>query len=295
MSKYSKSNGIARYETVGNQYLRRRQLRRSANWILLWALGVGSVISGDFSGWNFGLEAGGFGGLAIATLLMAIMYICMVYSIAELSAALPHAGGFYSFTRKAFGQLGGFVCGVSIIIEYVLGPSVVVFFIGSYLNTLLPGIPVPVWWLLFYSIFVYLNIRGVGIMLRAALIITAIAAAVLVVFFVAAIFSGKFQYELLFNIPPATGNSKWLPNGWMGVFQSLPYAMWFYLAIEHLPMAAEEAHDTARDIPKALLWSMGTLLTLSLFVLVLNTGVGGGAAAMGHTATPLAEGFSAIW
>ena len=35
--------------------------------MLLWALGVGAVISGDFFGWNFGLAAGGFWGLTIAT------------------------------------------------------------------------------------------------------------------------------------------------------------------------------------------------------------------------------------
>ncbi len=295
MSKYPKSKGIASYENVDDRYFQLRQLRRSANWVLLWALGVGSVISGDFSGWNFGLRVGGFGGLAIATFLMAVMYICMVYSIAELSAALPHAGGFYSFTRKAFGQFGGFVCGVTIIVEYVLSPAVVVFFIGSYLNTLFPNVPVPIWWLLFYAIFVYINIRGVGLTMKAVLLLTAIATAVLVIFFIAAVFSGKFHHELLFNIPPQLENSTWLPNGWAGVFQALPYAIWFYLAIEHLPMAAEEAHDSVRDIPKALVWSMVTLLTLSLFVLVLNTGVGGGAAAISVSAAPLADGFKAIF
>jgi ethanolamine permease len=295
MSDHHRSKGIVHYENVDDEYLQKRQLRRSANWLLLWALGVGSVISGDFSGWNFGLAAGGFGGLAIATFLMAVMYICMVYSIAELSAALPHAGGFYSFTRKAFGQIGGFVCGVTIIVEYVLAPAVVVFFIGAYLNTLFPSFPVPIWWLLFYAVFVYINIRGLEITLKAVLVITAIATSVLVIFFIAAIFSGKFHHELLFNILPQSGNSKWLPKGWQGVFQAVPYAIWFYLAIEHLPMAAEEAHDTVRDIPKALVWSMVSLLTLSLCVLVLNTGVGGGAVMIGGSASPLADGFNAIF
>ncbi|BAZ69289.1 MAG: ethanolamine permease [Pelatocladus maniniholoensis HA4357-MV3] len=294
-SKLPKSKSIFNYENVDDKYLQQRQLRRSANWLLLWALGVGSVISGDFSGWNFGLGAGGFGGLAIATYLMAVMYICMVYSIAELSAALPHAGGFFSFTRKAFGRLGGFICGVTIMIEYVLAPAVVVFFIGAYLNTLFPYVPVPVWWLLFYAIFVCINIRGTGLTLKAGFVITAIAATVLIIFFIAAIFSGQFQRELLLNIPPEPGNLSLLPKGWIGVFQALPYAMWFYLAIEHLPMAAEETHDTSRDIPKALVWSMITLLLLSLFVLVLNTGVGGGAAKISLSAAPLADGIKAIF
>ena len=93
MSKQSSKPLAARYENVNDSYLKRRRLKGSAGWALLWSLGVGAVISGNFFGWNFGLAAGGFWGLLIATFLMAIMYICMVYSIAELSAALPHAGG----------------------------------------------------------------------------------------------------------------------------------------------------------------------------------------------------------
>lgn len=80
-------SGLASYEDVDPGYLEERRLRPTAGWVLLWALGVGAVISGDFYGWHFGLAAGGFGGLAIATLVMAAMYVCMVYSIAELSAA----------------------------------------------------------------------------------------------------------------------------------------------------------------------------------------------------------------
>src|SRR5689334_14122583 len=47
-----------------DDYLKKRQLKSgSAGWLLLAGLGVSYVISGDYSGWNFGLEQGGFGGL----------------------------------------------------------------------------------------------------------------------------------------------------------------------------------------------------------------------------------------
>ena len=93
------SSGVVAYHNVDDAYIEQRTLRRGAGWILLWAMGVGAVISGDYFGWNLGLTAGGFGGLAVATLLMATMYVCMVFTIAELSTALPHAGGFYSFVK----------------------------------------------------------------------------------------------------------------------------------------------------------------------------------------------------
>src|SRR4051812_31021056 len=106
-----KRQGLASYHDVDPTYLANRRLHRSAGWVLLWAMAIGAVISGFFTGWNNGLSAGGFGGLAVAALLMAVLYVCMVYSIAELSAALPHAGGVFSFTPNAFGPLGGFICG----------------------------------------------------------------------------------------------------------------------------------------------------------------------------------------
>jgi ethanolamine permease len=297
MAEQKITSGGAHYENVDQSYLEQRKLRKSAGWVLLWALGVGAVISGEYFGWNFGLGAGGFWGLTIATFLMAVMYVCMVYSIAELSTALPHAGGFYSFTRNALGPLGGFICGVTDTIEYILTPAVIVVGVGGYLNSLLPdAFPLWAWWLISYIIFVAINVRGVELTLKVGLVITVLAIVVLLIFYVGAIFSGAFSWSLLFNIEPDPGQSAtWLPKGWYGVFAALPFAIWFFLAIEQLPLAAEETHDVVNDMPKALILGIITLLILALFVLVLNTGVGGGAAAIGASAAPLADGFQAVF
>jgi len=285
-----------KYENVGKDYLEQRQLHRKAGWVLLWGLGVGAVISGDFFGWNFGLAAGGFWGLTIATFAMAIMYLCMVYSIAELSTALPHAGGFYSFTRNAFGPWGGFIVGITDLIEYVITPAVIVVGIGGYLNALIPSVPLWIWWLVSYIIFVGINIWGVEITLKVGLAVTLISMAVLLVFYVAVATSGAFSWDLLFNIPADPGQSAtFLPKGWGGVFAALPFAIWFYLAIEELPLASEETIDTVRDMPKALILGIFTLLALSLFTLVLNSGIAGGAAAIGASGAPLNDGFVAIF
>lgn len=295
--------GITRYEHVAEEYLEHRKLRKSAGWKLLWALGVGAVISGDYFGWNYGLPVGGFWGMGIATLLMAIMYVCMVFTIAELSAALPHAGGFFSFTRNAFGPTGGYLCGLTDTVEYVVTPAVIVVGIGGYLNALIfpadanvsPWVSLA-WWLLAYGVFVAINIRGVELTLQVGLVVTALAAALLVVFYVSAVLSGEFQWNKLFNVPASEGHSAaGLPHGWFGVFAALPFAIWFYLAIEQLPLAAEEAHNVVDDVPKALIWGIVTLLGLSLFTLVLNSGVGGGAIAIGASDAPLGLGFEAVF
>ena len=290
MSK-QKSERFANYESVNDSYLKQRRLKGSANWLLLSGLGVGAVISGDFYGWNFGLAAGGFWGMAIATFLMAIMYICMVYSIAELSAALPHAGGFYSFTRNAFGPFLGFICGVTLTIEYLLTPAVIVVGITGYLQPLIPAVPVYLLWLLAYAIFVAINIRSLELTLNAGLLLTLVAIMMLAVFYVSMLVSGVFKPELLFNIPPDIGQATWLPKGWNGVFAAIPYGIWFYLAIEQLPLAAEETRDVPHNMPVALKLGIVTLIILSLLTLVLNSGVGGGAAAIAQSNVPLVAGL----
>ncbi|MBW4618083.1 MAG: ethanolamine permease [Cyanosarcina radialis HA8281-LM2] len=288
--------GIVSYERVSDSYLKQRQLKGRAGWFLLWGLGVGAVISGDFYGWNFGLAKGGFWGLTIATLLMGIMYICMVFSIAELSAALPHAGGFYSFTRSAFGPVVGFICGVALAIEYILTPATIVVGLTGYVQPLIPTMPVWGLWILAYAIFVAINIWNVDLTFYVGLFLTIIAVMVLLIFYISMTVSGVFNLEQLFNISAAPGQlATWLPKGWTGVFAAIPYAIWFYLGIEEVPLAAEETRKVKSDIPLALIFGIFTLVVLSFLTLIINSGVGGGAAAIGGSNIPLADGFDSYF
>ena len=289
--------GAATYHHVDDDYLEQRKLHKSAGWVMLWALGVAAVISGDFFGWNYGLATGGFGGLLVATVLMAIMYICMVLCIAELSTALPFAGGFYAFTRNALGPGMAFVNTVTDIIEYVVTPAVVVISIAAYADNIV-DLPNWIWWLGFYAVFLAINIWGTKLSFQVSLIAAILSIGVLVFFYLSAVFSGAWSPDLLNNVPVDTtraGASTFLPLGWFGVLASFPFAIWFYLAIEQLPLAAEESHDIVKDMPKALIWGIGTLLVISMFTLVLNTGLGGGAAEVGSSLEPVMLGFRAIF
>jgi ethanolamine permease len=286
------------YQAADASYFEQRSLKRYAGVWSLWALGVGAVISGDFFGWNFGLAVGGFGGLFLATIIIAVMYIGMCFSIAEMSPALPHTGGAYSFGRTAMGPWGGFVTGLAENMEYVLTPAVIVVGIGGYLGAIcndLFGIEVaaPLWWLLSYCLFVGLNIVGVEATFKFSVAITLVALAILMVFWIGAM--PLFSLELALNIEPQPGHTRFLPFGWSGVAQCLPFAIWFYLAIEQLPLASEEAHDPKRDMPRGLLWGILTLIIASILTLFLNSGIPPGAAAVGASDEPLFLGFKAIF
>jgi ethanolamine permease len=273
-------------------YLSKRQLKSgTAGWLLLAGLGVSYVISGDYSGWNFGLAEGGFGGLAIAAVIIAGMYLALVLGMAELSSALPAAGGGYTFARRAMGPWGGFATGTAILIEYAIAPAAIATFIGAYVESLgLFGIT-DGWWvyLAAYLIFIGIHLAGVGEALKVMFVITAIALVGLLIFAIAAI--GHFDVANLTNMAvdeSAAGASSWLPNGYMGVWAAFPFAIWFFLAIEGVPLAAEETADPERNVPRGIIAGMGVLLVTCAAVLILTTGAGG-AEQMSGSGNPLVE------
>ena len=75
------------YTKAGEGYFEKRSLKRSAGVWGLWGLAVAAVISGDFSGWNFGIDFAGFGGMLIAFVILVAMYYGMIFSIGEMAAA----------------------------------------------------------------------------------------------------------------------------------------------------------------------------------------------------------------
>src|SRR5215831_15991597 len=147
-----KHEGEVPYHMPAQDYFDQRELRRHAGVFYLWALGVASVVSGDFSALNLGFSVGGWGGMFIGTIIITIMYLGLTYSIAEMSPALPHTCGAYSSARTAFGPWGGFITGVAENIEYVLTPAVVVYFIGTYVTAIFetPASFQPLWWIFGY-------------------------------------------------------------------------------------------------------------------------------------------------
>ncbi|MCZ2860066.1 ethanolamine permease [Blastococcus sp. VKM Ac-2987] len=265
-------------EAVAAGYHQKRQLRTgTAGWVLLAGLGVAAVISGDYAGWNFGLAEGGFGGLLIAVALMALMYSAMVFGLAELGSALPTAGGGYTFARRALGPWGGYATGVAVLIEYAIAPAAIATFIGAYVESLgLFGIT-DGWWiyLAVYALFIGIHLLGVGEALKVMLVIAGIAVAGLVVYLAGAI--PAFDAANLLDIAPtdAAGASDFLPFGLMGIWAAFPFAIWFFLAVECVPLAAEEARDPARAMPRGIVAAMGLLLVLAVLMLVFTAGAGG--------------------
>ena len=294
-----KVSGVT-YNPQGDDYYEKRQLKRTAGIWGLWGLAVAAVISGDFSGWNFGIAAGGFGGLLVAFGILVVMYYGMMFAIGEMAAAMPHSGGAYSFARKAMGPWGGFITGLAETIEYVATTAVIVYFSAAYadgVTTELLGFHMDawIWWVLLYAVFIALNSAGSSVSFKFAIVVSFMSIAILVVYGIMALASGQFNWDSLWNIPSDGGptSSTFLPHGILGILYAIPFGVWLFLGIEELPLAAEEAHEPAKHIPKAGFWARGTLIATGLLVMFLNTGILG-AEKTGAAGEPLLDGFRAI-
>jgi ethanolamine permease len=231
---------------------------------MIWGLGVGYVISGSYFGWNYGLEEGGPWGMLVALVVATALYVTFVLGYAELACAIPRAGGAFAYARRAFGPHTAFLVGLAQVVEYTLAPPAIAASIGSYVQTGF-GIDATAVALVAYVVFTAVNMVGVQLSAGFELVITVLAVLELLVF--GAVTLPKFSWT--------TFSTDALPHGWGGAFFALPFALWFYLAIEGIANVAEEAKDPQRDLPRGFLSAMATLVVLAHVALFGAVGVAG--------------------
>ncbi|MBL7714396.1 MAG: ethanolamine permease [Bdellovibrionales bacterium] len=232
---------------------------------MIWGLGVGYVISGEYFGWNLGLPEGGPLGLLIAAILVSVMTISFVFSYAELACSIPKAGGAFVYASRGLGPGWGYLGGIAQMVEFVFAPPAIAAAIGGYFSTYAPGVSPLVFAVAAYFIFTALNIWGVKQSAVFELAITILAILELLVF--AGVTGPHFSWAAFSQDP--------LPNGWKGVFAAIPFAIWFYLAIEGIANVAEEAKNPQKDIVRGFVWAVLTLVFLALLTLVCAVGVAG--------------------
>ncbi len=240
-------------------------LKRSLSPTLLWGLGVGYVISGMYFGWNLGLEKGGTLGMAMATILVIVLYTCFSFSYTELACAIPKAGGAYDYAERAFKKDIGFITGLAQIIEFVFAPPAIAIAIGSYFNLAFPQVPVVGAAITVYILFTALNIYGVKAAANFELIITILAVGELILF--ASLTLPSFSINKF--------STHAFPHGIGGAFAALPFAIWFFLGIEGVANVAEETMHPQKDIIKGFSWAMITLILLCVLVFFASIGVNG--------------------
>lgn len=246
-------------------------LKQTLGTIQLWGIAVGLVISGEYFGWSYGWASAGTLGFTVTALFIAAMYTAFIFSFTELTTSIPHAGGPFAYSKKAFGPLGGYIAGAATLIEFVFAPPAIALAIGAYLNVQFPALDPKTAAVGAYLVFMTLNIVGVQIAAMFELCVTLLAIFELLVF--------------MGVVSPGFSIAHFVKGGWSGqdhfsvasipgMFAAIPFAIWFFLAIEGVAMAAEEAKDPQHSIPIAYITGIITLVLLAIGVMVFAGGAG---------------------
>lgn len=240
------------------------ELKKSLSPFKLWGIIVGMVISGMYFGWNYALQSTSPVGFIIATLIVTLFYTTFIFSYAELSTSIPHAGGPSEYASRAMGRFGGFIAGFSCLVEFLFATPAIALSIGAYIHFILPGIPAVAAAVACYGIFVIINCLGVETAAAVELVVTMVAIAGLILFNgigIVHIHTSNITSGPLFK------------GGLKGILSAIPFAIWFYLAVEGGAMAAEECKNPKKDIPRGFILAIGTLVILALTTLIITTGI----------------------
>lgn len=238
-------------------------LKKALTTVHLWSIAVGLVISGEYFGWNYGWGVAGTVGMLIATLAVTVLYITFVFSFTELTTSIPNAGGPFEYAHRALGPVGGLIAGYATLIEFLFATPAIAFALGSYIHFLYPALGVIPVAIGCYAVFTFINLLGIKESAVFTLIVTLLAIAELLIFM--GIVAPHFEMKIFLH--------DGMPFGWGGVFAALPFAIWFYLAIEGVAMVAEEAKDPMNTIPKGYLLGIATLVVLALGVMIFTGGI----------------------
>lgn len=243
-------------------------LERTLGPLMLWGLGVGYVIGGEYFGWNLGLVAGGSVGMLIAFLIVTLLYVTFVFCYSEMACAVPKAGGVFDYAQLGLGKFWAYVSGVAQVVEFLFAPPALAMAVGAYLAPVLPaslGIGPKLIAIVALGLVTILNVRGIKQAAAFELSIAIVASLGLLLF--AWLVAPSFEMKNYL--------ADAMPHGWFGVFQAVPFAIWFYLGIEGVANVAEETRNPTRDIPRGFGGALLTLIILAAGVMVLSVGVAG--------------------
>jgi ethanolamine permease len=241
-------------------FLKQHALKKPLRVLDIWALGVGVVVAGAYFGWNLGLKDNGPVAMLLASLIVCLLYLTWVLALAELSVAMPFAGGPLAYGRRAVNPLLGFVMGWSMFLECLFAAIGTALATGGYIAFLInPDKPDPlvkvVAGVVTVLIFFGLQAWGVKEQSRAMVLMTYGALAGLVLFWLVA--ATHFSWARVWPRDDLLHG-----KGWRAVLDAVPFALWWLVMIETVALSAEETQEPQRTLPRGLTWAQLTLIAV---------------------------------
>jgi ethanolamine permease len=242
------------------------------SWVKVASIGIAIAISGNFSGWNYGLAIGGWGGMFAAALGVAVLFFCLAQCLAELVSALPQGAGFDFYARVALGPTWGCVCGMAVALALAIGTGLAATFAEAYCSALLGvgGWPIK---LALFVIVIGLQLRGAEDAASMAMATGAVALAILIAFCVFA--APHFSFANLLTSSSSRSPGTLFAHGLAGTVGCIPYALFLFLGVEQAAHAASEMRDKSSSMPKALMTAIGVAVFIGVSVLLFATATAG--------------------
>jgi amino acid transporter/nucleotide-binding universal stress UspA family protein len=226
-------------------------------------MGVGMMIgAGVFIGVGNAIGVAGPGGVILTFSLNALIALFTAMSYAELSSAIPKAGGAYNFARIAFGRGTSFLAGwMEWFASSVAGSLYAVTFAlytVHYLTQLefIPGsglqllIVEKVVAIAIACLFIYINYRGSSETGTLGAVITLGQTVTLGFIALVGIYTVIFEPDRLANFQP------FMPNGWDKLLITMGFTYVAFEGFEVIAQAGDETIDPRRNLPKAMIYSI---------------------------------------
>ena len=201
------------------------------------------------------------GAILIGWLLGGVLALCGAFAYAELGAMMPRVGGEYVYLREAYHPALGFVAGwVSLFVGFSapIAASAVAF--GSYLQAVMPRVPVEVSAGVLIAATSLLHVRSVAVGSSVQTAFTVLKIVLILVFVGFGLTGGQADWSNLSTVSDGATSSLVAPSFWV----SLVYVSFSYTGWNAAAYVAGEIEDPQRNLPRALI--LGTVIVTLLYM-----------------------------
>lgn len=251
-------------------------------WPSLALMGVSFTAAGYYAPWSFGIASAGWAGMIVAFVLVGAFYFCLTECLGEMSAAIPSSGAGHAFADRALGPWFGFFAGAAGLVQWVCGSSALAVLLATYVHAI-TGLDMQIVIVCAYVGLVAILLTGASEAIALTFGVSLLAIAGIGVFVAFAIPGlGEHGFGAL-NFGEISVGGIWL---------ALPFGVTFFLGLEGVPFAAEEARNPARDLPLGM--KLALIVVSAVGGLVLLAGPSGyGLGRLSGTDDPILAGLHA--
>jgi L-asparagine transporter-like permease len=249
-------------------------LRRalSARKLSMIALG-GAVGTGLFFRTGFAIGLAG-PAVILSYMLAAFIALLLVGCLTEMTIAHPTSGSFGAYAEYYIGPLAGFLVRYSYWVGNVLAVGTEVAAIALYLQHWLPASPGWLWGATFSVLLVVMNYMSVGLFgtieyWLSALKLTAIVLFILIVGH--SVFGSAHNFDA--GLHNYVSHGGLLPKGWWGAWVAVVVALFGFIGVEMVAVAAGEAQQPEVAVKRAFTSTILRLIVFYLTTLVLMLAV----------------------